>query len=96
MLRRNSAMERAAKENMTNNLGSAPPTPSPSTSTSQMTPNSAGGTCPGSASNSPNLLLSAGGNVSGSNNNESSDKFNCVAQHQQQSIPPPVGHRRQR
>lgn len=82
---------------MTNNLGSAPPTPSPSTSTSQMTPNSAGGgTCPGSASNSPNLLLGGSGN-----NNESSDKFNCVAQHQHQSshipqIPPPVGHRRQR
>ncbi|XP_063702733.1 protein son of sevenless [Culicoides brevitarsis] len=98
MLRRNSAMERAAKENLTNNLGSAPLTPSPSTSTSQMTPNSAGGgnsTCPGSASNSPNLLLS--GNGGGSNNNESSDKFNCVAQQQSvpQLPPPVVSHRRQ-
>uniref|UniRef100_A0A336MNH1 CSON003850 protein n=1 Tax=Culicoides sonorensis TaxID=179676 RepID=A0A336MNH1_CULSO len=100
MLRRNSAMERAAKENMTNNLGSAPPTPSPSTSNTtpthiqSNTPNSAGH----ATSDSPNLLLSS----AGSNNNESSDKFNFGTQVQQQQsghnfplLPPPVGHRRQ-
>lgn len=48
MMRRNSALERSAKENSSNHLTSIPPTPSPSSS-SQVTPNSV-------SAGSPNIL----------------------------------------